>query len=255
MNEVGIAKAMLSVSSPGVLWDSTDGIGVDLLECATEELGATDEGVDSAFHPLLDALADASKKRVVLISHSRGTLITAVLLRLITGVYLRTATGTPGELTQADRETIRRHAATEGLTVDPQRLKPVGRDELAKLAVYCFANCATDMKYIDAKHRMPRIQSFGNEHDLVARLGMLAPHPHKRHGEISGPRFRHDGAWGHLLNAHYPDRHRQGAASALRNGRRACRHRALCADRGDSSCRDGSTSVPLPRRWRRDQLT
>jgi hypothetical protein len=59
------------------------------------------------------------------------------------------------------------------------------------------------MKYIDANRRIPRIESFGNEHDLVARLGMLAPNPHKRHVEISGPRFRHDGAWGHLLNAHY----------------------------------------------------
>jgi hypothetical protein len=32
---------------------------------------------------------------------------------------------------------------------------------------------------------------------------MLAPHPDKRHIDIAGPRFRHDGAWGHLLNAHY----------------------------------------------------
>ena len=40
-----------------VLWNSTDGIGVDLLECTTEKLGATGEDVDSAFHPLLDAIS------------------------------------------------------------------------------------------------------------------------------------------------------------------------------------------------------
>jgi hypothetical protein len=207
-----------------VLWDSTDGIGVDLLECATEELGATDEGVDSAFHPLLDALADARTQRVVVISHSRGTLITSVLLRLIRRVYLQTVTGTSGELSEADRETIRRHAAAEGVAVDPQRLKPVDRDELAKLELYCFANCATDMKYIDANRRIPWIESFGNEHDLVARLGMLAPNPDTRHVEISGPRFRHDGAWGHLLNAHYlidiDETHRPRANAAAGSGAR-----------------------------------
>jgi hypothetical protein len=186
-----------------VLWNSTDGAGVDLLECASEKLGATGEDVDSAFHPLLDAIAHPQKKRVVIICHSQGTLITAVLLRLIKGVYLRTAAGAPGQLTRADREIIRRRAAAEGLTVDPKRLEPVGRDELATLEVYCFANCATDMNYIDPRLSIPRIESFGNEHDLVARLGMLAPQGKRRHVEIAGPRFRHNGAWGHLLNAHY----------------------------------------------------
>jgi hypothetical protein len=186
-----------------VLWNSTDGAGVDLLECASEKLGATGEDVDSAFHVLLDAIADPEKKRVVLICHSQGTLITAVLLRLIKGVYLRTAAGTPGQLSRSDRASIRRRAAAEGLTVDPTRLEPVGRDELATLEVYCFANCATDMKYIDAELSIPRIESFGNEYDLVARLGMLAPHGNRRHVKIAGPRYRNEGAWGHLLNAHY----------------------------------------------------
>lgn len=112
-------------------------------------------------------------------------------------------TGTRGQLSRADREAICRHAADEGLTVRPELLKPVPPEDLATLEVYCFANCATEMKYIDEHLSLPRIESFANEHDLVARLGMLAPDPDKRHIEISGARFRHDGAWGHLLNAHY----------------------------------------------------
>jgi hypothetical protein len=202
-----------------VLWNSTDGAGIDLLECASEKLGATGEDVDSAFHPLLDAVADPRKKRVVLICHSQGTLITAVLLRLIRGVYLRTAAGARGQLSRSDREIIRRRAAAEGLTVDPKRLEPVGRDELATLEVYCFANCATDMNYIDAGLSIPRIESFGNEHDLVARLGMLAPQGKRRHVKIAGPRYRNDGAWGHLLNAHY-----------LRDIDKAQRRRSRAAD-------------------------
>jgi hypothetical protein len=201
-----------------VLWNSTDGAGIDLLECASEKLGATGEDVDSAFHPLLDAIADRRKKRVVIICHSQGTLITAVLLRLIKGVYLRTATGTPGQLSRSDREIIRRRAAAEGLTVAPKRLQPIGPDELATLEVYCFANCATDMNYIDAELSIPRIESFGNEHDLVARLGMLAPRGTEQHVKIAGPRYRHDGAWGHLLNAHYlkdiDEAQRQGSGAA-----------------------------------------
>ena len=57
------------------------------------------------------------------------------------------------------------------------------------------------MGYIDPQRELPRIESYGNEHDLVARLGMLAPD--QSDIQIAGPRFRHDGAWGHLLNAHY----------------------------------------------------
>jgi hypothetical protein len=186
-----------------VLWDSTDGLGVDLVECAIEKLGATSEEVDSAFHPLLDAISSPQNKRVVLISHSRGTLITAVLLRLIGGVYRHTMAGRRRDLTRADREAIRAQAAAEGLTVDPGRLKPVTATELDKLEVYCFANCATDMVYLDPRRKLPKIESYGNEHDLVARLGMLAPDPRQCEIEIDGPRFKHDGAWGHLLNAHY----------------------------------------------------
>jgi hypothetical protein len=186
-----------------VLWDSTDGIGVDLLECATERLGATNDEVDSAFHPLLDAISSPQNKRVVLISHSRGTLITAVLLRLIGGVYRHTMTGRRRDLSKSDREAIRLQAAAERLTVDARRLKPVTPAELSKLEVYCFANCAREMSYLDPGRELPKIESYGNEHDLVARLGMLAPDPRQCDIGIAGPRFRHNGAWGHLLNAHY----------------------------------------------------
>jgi hypothetical protein len=186
-----------------VLWNSTDGIVVDLFGCATEKLGATDEDVDIAFHPLLDAISSPQSKRVVLISHSRGTLITAVVLRLIGGVYRHTMAGSRRDLSKSDRETIRQQAAAEGVTVDPQRLKPVTPTELSKLEVYCFANCATEMAYLDPKRALPKIESYGNEHDLVARLGMLAPDPHQCDIQIAGPRFIHDSAWGHLLNAHY----------------------------------------------------
>jgi hypothetical protein len=186
-----------------VLWNSTDGLGVDLLECTTEKLGATGEDVDSAFHPLLDAIASKANKRIVLISHSQGTIITAVLLRLMRGVYERTMSGKRRDLSKSDREAIRHQAAEEGLAVDPSRLKPVTSAEIAKLEVYCFANCASEMNYLDPALELPKIESYGNEHDLVARLGMLAPDAQECDIQIAGPRFVHRGMWGHLLNAHY----------------------------------------------------
>ncbi|MGZ6565430.1 MAG: hypothetical protein ACXVH1_38900 [Solirubrobacteraceae bacterium] len=184
-----------------ILYNATDGPVLDLLECASEKLGARDTDVDMAFHPLLEAIADPRKKRVVLIAHSQGTLITAVVLRLIKEVYSHTVSGQRGMLSDDDRDAIRRKAKAAGLTVDPDRLQPVDEDLLATFEVYCFANCATDMRYVH--HELPKIESFANEHDLVARLGMLAPDRRREHIHIDGPCFKHEGAWGHLLNAHY----------------------------------------------------
>jgi hypothetical protein len=71
--------------------------------------------------------------------------------------------------------------------------------------VYCFANCASTMRYVDdtAAGPLPWIESYGNEFDVVARLGMLAPNPLRRGMAIDGPRYECKGAWGHLLNQHY----------------------------------------------------
>jgi hypothetical protein len=59
------------------------------------------------------------------------------------------------------------------------------------------------MKYLHPDRAVPWIESFGNEFDVVARLGMLAPRSHEWHIEINGPRYVRPRAWGHFLNAHY----------------------------------------------------
>ena len=84
---------------------------------------------------------------------------------------------------------------------------PLSEHELAKLEIYCFANCATEMKYAklaEGDNRpVPWIENFGNEYDLVARLGMLAPRADELGIDIDGPCYMHRDAWGHLLNANY----------------------------------------------------
>ncbi len=77
------------------------------------------------------------------------------------------------------------------------------------------------------------IESFGNQYDLVARLGMLAPKPGLRGIRIDGPRYIRRDAWGHLLNDHYlaaiEDTQRAGHARGGRGG--AAPYRAARPDR------------------------
>jgi len=49
---------------------------------------------------------------------------------------------------------------------------------------------------------MPWIESYGNENDIVARLGVLAHVRGPGSVRIDGDRYKCH-AWGHLLNAHY----------------------------------------------------
>jgi hypothetical protein len=204
--------------------NSTDGACVDLLECAVERLGATAEDVDAAFPPLMRALKDPAKQRIVVIAHSQGTLIAAVVLELIGRIHACTSSR---GLSNTAAEEIHSRARAQGMRFDRRHIQPLTAAELRRLELYCFANCASHMHYLGTAGRkgFPWIESFGNQHDIVARLGVLAPHPHERHIKIDGPRYEHRSAWGHLLNADYLrdiDHAQQAAgadAAAVRDGR------------------------------------
>jgi hypothetical protein len=185
-----------------LLENLTDGAAVDLLECAIERLGASSEHVRAAFVRLMAALKDPTKHRVVVICHSQGTLITAVLLELFGHIQEHTRAN---RLSKAHADAIHARAHAEGVRVRREEIKPLSARELDKLELYCFANCASHMRYVRTAsgERLPWIESFGNEHDIVARLGVLAPNPTRREIAIDGPRYEHPGAWGHLLNVHY----------------------------------------------------
>ena len=113
-----------------LLQNSTDGALVDLLECAVERLGATAEDVDAAFPPLMKALKDPEKERVVVIVHSQGTLILAVVLELIKHIYARTSSN---RLSDADVDAIHRRTRAEGMRFDRRHIKPLNARELGRL--------------------------------------------------------------------------------------------------------------------------
>jgi hypothetical protein len=176
---------------------------------------------------ILTALETPETKRVVLIAHSQGTIITANVLRAVTRA-LEQCKKTDG-LEELTGQLIGK-VKTEELKEINYAFKSIlfqffdedndesGSSEskvlkkLKKLEIYTFANCANTMKYVDEKQQIPRIESFGNEKDLVSRLGMLSPELNKPDGlvTIDGAMYVNDtpwnkkhSCWGHLLNQHY----------------------------------------------------
>ncbi len=183
-----------------VIQNATDGPIADLIECVDEKaFGMNGEPVDVAFPEVHRALKDPTRERVVIIAHSQGTLIAAVMLRLLGLLYAERHT----LMSASERTTELARLRHRGVTLELEDYAEVSRAELARLEIYCFANCATEMRYVDPVRALPWIESFGNEHDLVARLGMLAPHLATGQITIDGPRWVHRGSWGHLLNLHY----------------------------------------------------
>ena len=212
-----------------LIQNSTDSLWIDLFQCLmgrdwefeqTFDWWDMTEPAIKAFTPIYEALTNPQKKKVVVVAHSQGTIIMAYVLRLLKGQWPETngLHGKKSRVVAVEPEQL--YTPVEPVFVYPNQapLKPsdfrlLTADELAKLEIYCFANCARQMTYFDKKARVPWIESFGNEHDLVARLGMLAPHPEKRQIAIDGPRYLHKDTWGHLLNAHYLydiDKYEQG---------------------------------------------
>ena len=197
-----------------LIQNSTGSMLYDLLHCALgKQWERTTEEVIKAFPPIYDALK-SEKKRVVVIAHSQGTIIIARVLCLLAGITLRKE-----ELPEAARELVPFAAPAEARYAGPEFIYPeqeelklgdfelLAEDELAKLEIYCFATCANKLKYFrlpeDGLAPVPWIENFGNEFDIVARLGMLAPNPGQGRIEIDGPCYERPGAWGHLLNEHY----------------------------------------------------
>jgi pimeloyl-ACP methyl ester carboxylesterase len=201
-----------------ILYNATEGVVFDLIESAVGKGFETiTESATKNFQPLVDALANPQLRRVILIAHSQGTIVASVLLkaleeRLAAPSAVRSGPGAQKE--SPERRVARRIAGTSDSAEQPDEAKPaairasrLGPQHVQKLELYCFANCSTSMTPI-AVHgtppcHMPWIESYGNEYDVVARLGVLAPPHGIGSARIEGDRYRRAGMWGHFMNAHY----------------------------------------------------
>lgn len=190
-----------------LIQNSTDSFAIDMLQCMVgKEWARVTEPVIKAFPVIYDALKNPHKRKVVVIAHSQGTIIIANVLRLL---YQKTLPAVEKDLEML--EAAREYAGPEFVypdefDIDLDDFDRIDVQELAKLEVYCFATCANVMTHLEAEEGqkpIPWIEHFGNEYDIVARLGMQAPDMRSRGIHIEGPRYMHRGAWGHFLNEHY----------------------------------------------------
>ncbi len=194
---------------------------------------------------IVQALASPENEKVVLISHSQGTIITANLFRALRRykAYLKYRKAPPEDSHDVIDSLVKRyfdplikmsyqecveaaHAqnpdeATPDLDTKTQSNQRVYYLEnfisyLKRFEVYTFANCSTDMTYIEVatneegkKYGVPYIENFANQFDLVARLGVISPFSWSEDNEVNididGDLFEKMGmgSWGHLLNEHY----------------------------------------------------
>ena len=189
-----------------LIQNSTSSLLTDLAQCALDKINwRVTEPVVKAFPAIYDALTSPDKKRVVLIAHSQGTIIAAVLLQLLKKITRLAEV--PGMPTPAAAYAPPEFIFPSDEPLDAADFAPLEESQLAKLEVYSFATCAnvvTPLRAAEKDRRaVPYVEHFGNEYDIVARLGMLAPNAEARSIQIGGPRFVRLGGWGHLLNVHY----------------------------------------------------
>ncbi|MGE5601565.1 MAG: hypothetical protein ACM30E_00850 [Nitrososphaerales archaeon] len=192
--------------------NATDGAVMDLFECALGKEWyrntSNTEAARIAFPAIYDALTDPDKDKVVVICHSQGTIIMSVVLHALQALHESRAGA--AQLEAAARDLLPEGAplrvSLDETTLDLTDFEPLEEEEWDKLEVYFFATCANDIKHHACRpdHRpVPWMEHFGNERDLVARLGMFAPEGEERNVTIEGARFIHRGAWGHLMNIDY----------------------------------------------------
>lgn len=214
-----------------LIQNSTDAVLVDLLQCA---LGRTwhhpTEPLEVAFPNIYDALIDPHRRRVVVVCHSQGTIIMANVLDWLRKAVRQNERRDRPELRSAD---VLPYRPAGPMPIEPEeiplRLEDfdlIRSEHLSKLEVYAFATCAQEMLCRDRwssdaasnSPPPPWIEHFGNQNDIVARLGMLAPRPERWNIRIDGRRYESRGAWGHLLNAHYLTPIRKVQKSGHRKG-------------------------------------
>jgi hypothetical protein len=202
-----------------VLHNSTNGLIADLWESAVGKgFESISDAAASNMAPLVDALCDDSVNRVILISHSQGTIVASIMLKTLEEWMTppeQVTSGPGAQKVSPERKAARKIAGTSTSEMQPPESKRTEdkaraclRPELiAKLECYCFANCSTSMTPIavvgSPPHHAPWIESYGNEFDAVARLGLLAPPHGIGSARIEGDRYRRDDTWGHLMNVHY----------------------------------------------------
>lgn len=209
-----------------VVQNATNSWLVDLFECAigkgfkddpnSDDHKTMTEPVWRATAAILEALNADQTHKVIVIAHSQGTIIMANVLRAVAKALHSELThqkkprwhGFTNELmgvVETETQVTLRNNLAHSLSNFAKGGIFQAQEKLQKLEIYTFANCADKMGYVYPGTQLPYMEHFANQHDLVARLGILSPLRDDPNTliEIDGPVFEQKDGWGHLLNEHY----------------------------------------------------
>lgn len=186
----------------------TQGPVHDIIESALQKFtNVNTEPVARAFVEIASALLDDEVEKVAIVAHSQGTIVMGDVLDLIyCSISYDNFARTNMNLEEFEEFMRTSHGSVRSFELHDSWKRLENRAALVceKLELYMFANAASRMCYLDEGGRLPHIESFANEHDIVTRLGSLAQDEFHEEDlvRIHGPLYTRR-RYGHLLNAHY----------------------------------------------------
>jgi len=149
-----------------LLINSSDTLLSDLIESLIgKETDELTEASTVAFYTITRKLLDEKINKIIVVAYSQGSIIIAKVLNSL-----------------------------HKLGLNKEKY-------LKKLEIYCFSNCASNMKYI--LNELPYIESFANDNDFVAKMGCNCPEEIKDLINIDGKIFINKDGHGHMLYKDY----------------------------------------------------
>ena len=149
-----------------VIYNATDCFLIDIIECLIgKETESLTEASSVALFTISKKILDPKVKKIIIISHSQGTIITGKMLSSLVKIGL-------------DKEKY-----------------------LEKIEIYAFSNCCSKMNYLTKN--LPKIESFANEFDFVGKLGCNNENDVSKYISIDGDIFINKNNYGHMFNTHY----------------------------------------------------
>ena len=148
--------------------NNTDSVIMDLIECTIGK--CTNDLTESSYltlRILSCKLLDKNINKIIIISHSQGTIIIGQVIRNLCNFGLDKV------------------------------------EYLKKIEIYCFANCCSKMEYV--RDNLPYMEHFANEHDVIAKMGCNHDKDISELIKIDGITFIKENKYGHMFNSHYID--------------------------------------------------
>ncbi|GFH55769.1 hypothetical protein CTEN210_12245 [Chaetoceros tenuissimus] len=196
-----------------LMHNPTDGPVLDIMECMIGKTGLLKHGTtkprEELRNGLLKEMKNGNYKKIVLVAHSQGTIITGNVVADLSDA----ATNNVDDFSWFLKDSI---WFDKGYNENAAREL---KETLEKFEVYLFAGCA---HHVDGAY-VNRLECLSNRGDLVAILGHLFPNflkPLWKNTWCNGIVYKNiesyteKSSWGHLLLSHYLGQFEEGLFSS-----------------------------------------